>query len=365
MSKCDPILYYLTMDISKFVRDVNGWSGHIAWLEAEDPEVCEEALAVFDGPATATFRGASFTMPEMVNRLGGGLFGPSPTIVVIADIDKAKAETQEDLAKWISQIQGKIVLTSRSVDKRRKLWKAARKAKVWHVELKAPTGSSFRQWVGKRADKLGLSLDQNTTTFISRNLEGRLSDTHDLLEKLEILQDGSLKAAQSLWTELHHGTVFEMALLAAEGKAGKAIPILHQLMRTHDPLQICGTLAWALKRQCTASWMRHHRTPWKQIREELKIWHDEDRFRAVIDAAPPGAHLRRVDELWEVQASLKGGQATIEVGKTWKGAATKEEAPQGAQRKIWGLGLWMERKTAMERLLVRLGQIGRGERASS
>jgi hypothetical protein len=136
-------------------------------------------------------------------------------------------------------------------------------------------------------------------------------------------------------------------LCAIEGRAGQALAILGQLLREDAAgLQVAATLRWALDRLAQASSRMHRGEAWSSVQRDLRVWHDEDRFRRIA-MQPEHEQWRRLGLLAATTAGLRGGYVEVSSEVTWTG---NEEA----KRKVWNQGLMLEEQTALERLLCLL-----------
>jgi DNA polymerase-3 subunit delta len=98
---------------------------------------------------------------------------------------------------------------------------------IWPVEL-----NEMPRWLGQRARRIGLQLDQECVSLLSNRLEGNLLAASQELEKLKLLHDDTPISAGMIQSEVADASrydVFDLTEQCINGHARHGIKILHQL----------------------------------------------------------------------------------------------------------------------------------------
>ena len=329
------------------LSQVGSLTTSLGWVIAEDPFVLDLALQQAC-PGAIRKHGREMTASRIVEHLASGdIFSSDPAPLLVTDFNAMAASEQGALSEALPHLYGQLILASDKLDKRRKIYKAAKKALCTFVEVAPLEGEIFTQWL--KTDHCFGRLSSRSQTFVAQNLEGRPSEAKDLLDKLRLLDDVSDSAVAQFVVERNQGTIFEMASFAVMGQSAKALSILRQLFADGtQPLQITGTLKWFLTRLCDASVMLHNGVSKERIKQDLRIWHDQDRFFRLADA-DASLHLARLGLLWNAVAAMKGGTADVIVGVSKLG-----DTVENRTRSVYVDGALSSPEVIVEKLLMDL-----------
>lgn len=162
---------------------------------------CAQQIVEIDIPESGVSATAAKPLLELIP-----LFNPQTLLIIVANkLPKAQEKT-----KWFSELS---------------------KQSLW-VQCITPDVKHLPRWVANRCQQLGLRADDASIQMLAQWHEGNLLALKQSLEKLTLLYpDGQLTLirVEEALSRHHHYTPFQWLDALLDGKAKRALKILHQL----------------------------------------------------------------------------------------------------------------------------------------
>lgn len=141
-----------------------------------------------------------------------------------------------------------LVATAATLDKRRRLYTAARKADFL-VTCDPLSLSQLSSWVRERAKTLGHPIDPSAVELIANLCGPELSQVDDALERLSLYVGARNPITEEATAEcvvrVRPTTVWELVSAVGERDLGRALSALEQVFEPQDRgLRLLGVLAW-------------------------------------------------------------------------------------------------------------------------
>ncbi len=244
-------------------------------------QIRQDLLGEYSEWNSSEHDGQSVELDDVLGDLLTPSFTGDTKVVTVKRVDGFSASDLEQLVEALKEIPRGVcfIATAGNVDKRSRFYRGMKKLGQV-LELDTAGESALLQWVKTTGEKMGLlNMPEAVAQLLTERSGGSLAWLQEELIKLAAYQTDSqsvltLEEAEALisggFSEVDKMAPFQLLDLIAQGAAGKAVELLHQLLESGQPaLALFGTIAWQYRMVVAAASLQRAGIPASRVPQRI------------------------------------------------------------------------------------------------
>ena len=241
-----------------------------------------------------------------------GLFS-SAVVVIIHDVESYREQDSRRLAAYIKRPNpsATLILTAKSIDKRKSLYKSLQKSGIKVLEFKATREQELADWIQKIASSNGKQIGGRAVETLIQNVGGNLAMAAMEVKKLvSYVGEGTEiepRHVEELVGRSRVDSAFDLSNAIGSRDAGRALSILGTLLdEGESEIGIVALLRWQFMRILKGKDLESRGIAGDQIPAQLGVRYFKTEFLDVLRGFDFASARRAYLSLFDADVSLRG-----------------------------------------------------------